>query len=233
MAFGFFKSPLWELVEQADWVSKYVVLLSLFILSISCIAIIIFKFIALKQNRHELALFRAKLARAHSIHECISLSKEFSQTLGGSLLAVTVEELKSLLEEKKLHASNPVALTQQDYDSLEIVMGQKIEALMMQEECYMPVLSTAAAVGPLAGLFGTIWGLIHAFVKISQEKSADIATVAPGIAEALVTTLAGLVVAIPALIAYNYFANEIRKIEGNLLGASDQLLLLIKKSQLS
>ena len=72
------------------------------------------------------------------------------------------------------------------------------------------MLSVSAAVSPLLGLFGTVWGLVHAFVRIGELQTADIATVAPGIAEALITTLAGLMVAIPALVMYHYVANKIR-----------------------
>ena len=79
-----------------------------------------------------------------------------------------------------------------------------VDAIVVHEESYLPFLSTSAAVAPLLGLFGTVWGLIHAFMRISEKQVADITTVAPGIAEALVTTLAGLFVAIPALIMFNY-----------------------------
>ena len=76
--------------------------------------------------------------------------------------------------------------------------------MILHDEAYVPILSSCAAVAPLLGLFGTVWGLIHAFLQISQTQVADLATVAPGISEALITTLAGLMVAIPALIMYNY-----------------------------
>jgi len=82
------------------------------------------------------------------------------------------------------------------------------------EESYLWILSTSAAAATLLGLFGTVWGLIHAFLRISQKQSADIVTVAPGIAEALMTTLVGLIVAIPALILFNYLSVQVRRMEG-------------------
>ena len=100
----------------------------------------------------------------------------------------------------------------------------------MENESYLPILGTSAAVSPLVGLFGTVWGLIHSFVNISQEKSADISVVAPGIAEALTTTLAGLMVAIPAMIAFHYFSNELRKQEQQLDHLADKYLSIIKKT---
>jgi biopolymer transport protein TolQ len=76
----------------------------------------------------------------------------------------------------------------------------------------LPFLATTGSATPFIGLFGTVWGIMNAFSGIATQGSASLATVAPGIAEALVATAAGLVAAIPAVIAYNYFLNRIRSI---------------------
>ena len=93
----------------------------------------------------------------------------------------------------------------------------------------LSILSTSAAVSPLLGLFGTVWGLIHAFIRISERQSADIATVAPGIAEALITTLTGLAVAVPSLIMFNYCRSQVGKIEQMFLTLSDNFIVKIQK----
>ena len=74
----------------------------------------------------------------------------------------------------------------------------------------MAWLATTGSVAPFVGLFGTVWGIIDAFSGLGTSGSASLRAVAPGIAEALVTTAAGLFAAIPALIAYNYFLQDIR-----------------------
>ena len=74
----------------------------------------------------------------------------------------------------------------------------------------LPVLATAGSVCPFLGLFGTVWGVMTAFLDISTKGSTNIVVVAPGIAEALITTIAGLAVAIPAMVAYNYFVQRSR-----------------------
>ncbi|MGH8650590.1 MAG: MotA/TolQ/ExbB proton channel family protein, partial [Burkholderiales bacterium] len=79
-------------------------------------------------------------------------------------------------------------------------------------EKWMPWLATTGSVTPFIGLFGTVWGIIDAFVGIGAAGSANLGAVAPGIAEALIATAAGLAAAIPAIIAYNYFVNRIRGI---------------------
>jgi len=74
----------------------------------------------------------------------------------------------------------------------------------------IPFLGTCGGVTPFIGLFGTVWGIMNSFQGIGMAGSASIAAVAPGIAEALVATAAGLAAAIPAVIAYNYFLGKVR-----------------------
>ena len=75
-------------------------------------------------------------------------------------------------------------------------------------------LATLGATAPFVGLFGTVWGIMHSFTSIAAAKNVSLATVAPGIAEALFATAIGLVAAIPAVIAYNRFSAELGKVEG-------------------
>ncbi|HSL92914.1 MAG TPA: MotA/TolQ/ExbB proton channel family protein, partial [Candidatus Limnocylindrales bacterium] len=79
-------------------------------------------------------------------------------------------------------------------------------------ETYLPFLATTGSATPFIGLFGTVWGIMNAFSGIAASGSATLATVAPGIAEALVATAAGLAAAIPSVMAYNYFLNRVRSI---------------------
>lgn len=232
MSFGF-NSAIWQLVKQSDWVSKYIVMLSLAVLSVVCVAIIIHKYIHYRQHKITLAQLLAALRSAKTLQDLVGINKQFYDTIGGALVENTIDEAKNLLEEKKQIIDNSdldATITPSDISTLEMLINQRIDSIVFEQEAYLPLLGTAAATGPLMGLFGTIWGLIHAFVNISQERSADISTVAPGIAEALIATLAGLVVAIPALVAFNYYSNELRKIEARLAECGEIMLLLCKKS---
>lgn len=82
---------------------------------------------------------------------------------------------------------------------------------LSRAERFLPLLATCSSAGPFLGLLGTVWGIITAFQRIGVWGSANIAVVAPGIAEALVATAVGLFAAIPALIAYNFVSNWLRK----------------------
>lgn len=93
-----------------------------------------------------------------------------------------------------------------------------------------PFLATTAAATPFIGLFGTVWGIMVAFGDIGTTGSTSIVTVAPGIAEALVNTAAGLAAAIPALIAYNHFAQRLRGVKGRLEDFALELLNLAERN---
>lgn len=234
MAFGF-NSAVWQLIKQSDWVSKYLVMLGLATLSVVCVAIMIHKYIQYRQHKLMLGRILVALRRARSLQDLVGVSKEFHGSIGGRLVNSSLDEVKQLLEEKKElweSVEQDTTVTVHDISMIEMLINQHIDALLFEQETHLPILGTAAALGPLIGLFGTIWGLIHAFISISQERSADISTVAPGIAEALITTLGGLIVAIPALAAFNYYSNELRKIEIRLGECGEIILLICKKSLL-
>jgi biopolymer transport protein TolQ len=89
---------------------------------------------------------------------------------------------------------------------------------------YIPWLATIGSVGPLLGLLGTVLGVMDAFIGIASKGSGNIGAVAPGVAEALVTTVAGLAAAIPAVIAYNLYVNRVRLFAGELEGFANELV---------
>lgn len=226
MSLNIFNSTAWQLILQSDWVCG-LILLGLFLLSVFCLAIIIYKSMAFYKHIIQLRALAKRLKACVNFQELIEVSREFKDSLGGNFLHSSLNELKRILEKQK---NDSKSLTSRDLDNLELFMNQEINLILEEEELYLPVLSSSAASSPLVGLFGTIWGLIHAFIDIGQEKSADISTVAPGLAEALTTTLAGLVVAIPALIAYHYLTRQMHKVEVILFDVNERFLKIVRET---
>ena len=93
----------------------------------------------------------------------------------------------------------------------------------------VPFLATTGNTTPFIGLFGTVWGIMNSFHAIGQRGSANLAIVAPGISEALIATAAGLAVAIPAVIAFNYFTQKIQVIETELQSFSADFLNIVER----
>ena len=89
-------------------------------------------------------------------------------------------------------------------------------------------LATTASTTPFIGLFGTVWGIMNAFQGLSTAQSATIQAVAPGIAEALVTTAVGLLAAIPAVMAYNHFIRQVQVLTADMEGFSAELLSRVR-----
>ena len=95
-------------------------------------------------------------------------------------------------------------------DAVNRAMRRAAASEISRMERYLPFLATTASAAPFIGLFGTVWGVMSAFHGIGQQGSASLAVVAPGIAEALIATAAGLGAAIPAAISYNFYVNRVK-----------------------
>jgi len=111
-------------------------------------------------------------------------------------------------------------LRQQGVTAADVLLEGSRRAMRAQQikqvdrlEHSLSTLATVGSTSPYVGLFGTVWGIMHAFVGLGAVQQATLATVAPGIAEALIATAIGLVAAIPAVIAYNRFADQVGRLE--------------------
>lgn len=210
-------NSVWQLVAQADFISKFV-LLVLLGMSILCWTLFIYKMIMIRSRLRDLNNALRQLQAARNADSLITIATALQGTIPGAILVNSLSMLSSLLEIKPTQAA----------DILQYHIDQTVDTLVADEESSLPVLSASAAVSPLLGLFGTVWGLIHAFISISEKQSADITVVAPGMAEALITTLAGLMVAIPALIMYNILAINVRTVENQIIQFADKVSFIMQ-----
>ncbi|MBL4588400.1 MotA/TolQ/ExbB proton channel family protein [Candidatus Babeliales bacterium] len=223
MALLFFSSPAWQLVMQSDLTTK-VVLIILLLASIMCGTLICAQFVLLYFVKKSSSTSVEAIKSARTVAD-LTKAAQVSDSYEATVVKKVLHEREKLLQVSSLQ--------EYDMDLLLAKGDHEADALISQLETFVPVLGVSGAVAPLMGLFGTVWGLIHAFINISHEKSADIAVVAPGIAEALFTTMAGLVVAIPALIFFHYFARQVKKVDWQLRQVLELTILLIKKEQKS
>jgi len=96
-------------------------------------------------------------------------------------------------------------------------------------ESMVPFLATTGSTAPFVGLFGTVWGIMNSFINIGAQKNASLDVVAPGIAEALIATAIGLVAAIPAVMAYNYFLRRINVLTSEMESFSSDMLNIVRR----
>lgn len=221
-------NPVWMLIAQSDLMSKFVLLI-LLLLSIGSWAVLFYKIIIWRLRKKQIKEAMAYLKNAKNLEDVFYAASKFSNTLPGYLLTKKLSFIKTLLltEKGQKHELDP-----REWEMLQGRINQLLDAVLIQEESYLPILSISATVGPLLGLFGTVWGLVHAFIDISQKQSADIAVVAPGIAEALITTVAGLIVAIPALIMFNFLMLQLRNLEQQMSNLAGRFVWLVHKNSI-
>jgi biopolymer transport protein TolQ len=109
--------------------------------------------------------------------------------------------------------------------SLDAALSREIERMAR----HLAFLATVGSTSPFIGLFGTVWGIMNAFQNIALTKNTSLAAVAPGIAEALVTTAFGLLAAIPAVVAYNKFTADLKRTASNMEQFSSEFLNIISR----
>jgi biopolymer transport protein TolQ len=189
-----------QLVADAGWITKGV-LVVLIGFSVATWAVIFYKWRAFRRLSNDNSDFVAAYQMNDTL-DALAGTPELPLDRGlGFVFSDGMQKVRRHGEGK--HTSEWLA-------SLERRLRGTIREEVNNQERYLGVLATTANAAPFIGLFGTVWGIITAFQEIAAQGSASIAAVAPGVAEALVATAAGLFAAIPAVVAYNYFINQVR-----------------------
>lgn len=218
----FMGNALWHLVAQSDAMTKTVLGL-LLCASVICWTFILYKAVFLHIKKKQLLAIRRKLQNIRTLSDLLVLSQKEKHSYPGYFLKKHLGTLKHL-------CARTAVLTDKEQTALEEQRVSLIEDMVYHESSYLSFLSVTAAVAPLLGLFGTVWGLTHSFMSISQKQSADIVTIAPGIAEALLTTLAGLLVAIPVSLLCYALKEQVAFVEHSLMQIADQVTFIIQTS---
>ena len=183
-----------------------IVLLLLFVFSVISWAIIFSKWRAFRLADREDKRFLALLVKAHDLDELYRQVRRVEGSPSAYVFEGVMERAGSGQREgKNGGGSGPV-----DRHVMERTASHLAQSELSRLESYLPFLATTGNITPFIGLLGTVMGIIDAFREIGTQGTASISAVAPGVAEALIATAAGLFAAIPAVIAYNYFLTRIR-----------------------
>lgn len=216
-----------DLISQAGLVAKLILIL-LFSASLICWAVIFSKWksltIALEQNEKFYYLFWA----GKDLDEIVKKTEFLDASPAAATFRYALKEVRRLSLSKTQDSviSNKMENIQR---ALFRSSSQEISGL----EKNLGWLATTASAAPFLGLFGTVWGIMNSFQSIGASGAANLAIVAPGISEALITTATGIGAAIPAVIAYNHFIGKIRKISLDLECFCQDFVNIIQRSLLS
>ncbi|MDR2128834.1 MAG: protein TolQ [Burkholderiaceae bacterium] len=195
-----------QLVLQASFVVQLVMLL-LLIVSIASWAAIFSKLRAIKQIKSLNDAFEREFWSGTSLNNLYAEAIRNASGAGpmGRIFASGMREYQKLRERRITDAGTLL-------DGARRAMRASFQREMDVAESNLSFLASVGSVSPYVGLFGTIWGIMHAFTGLAGLQQVTLSTVAPGIAEALVATAIGLFAAIPAVLAYNRFAREIDRL---------------------
>jgi biopolymer transport protein TolQ len=194
------------------------VLLSLLFFSISSWAIMIMKYRYLRRAFEESSRFSDFFWKSTDLTEAFNRAKLLTGSPVARVFRVAYVELRRVQQQGvgtdgQRKAGNYFS---RGGDNVRRALRRAINSEVARMGQMVPFLATTGNTTPFIGLFGTVWGIMNSFHGIGLRGSASLAVVAPGISEALVATAAGLMTAIPAVIAYNYFTQKIRLIETEL-----------------
>jgi len=195
-----------SLVMQASLVVQ-LVMAGLLVTSLASWTVIFGKLLGLKRVRERNDGFEREFWSGRNLNELYQGAVARAAGDGAPMERIFASGMREFLKlrERRLDAAAQL-------DGARRAMRASFQRELDAIESHLSFLGSVGSVSPYVGLFGTVWGIMHAFVGLSNLQQVTLATVAPGIAEALVATAIGLFAAIPAVVAYNRFARDIDRI---------------------
>jgi biopolymer transport protein TolQ len=210
------------LIMQAS-IPVQIIMALLIIASVVSWAVIISKRQLLSRSRDASEKFEERFwsgGNLSDLYDAVSRNKETEGLV--PIFSAGFEEFRRQQQGGGVDADDAMAAVQR---SMRVAQVREIERL----EGGLAYLATIGSTSPYVGLFGTVWGIMTAFIAIGATKQASLAQVAPGIAEALIATAMGLFAAIPAVIAYNFFTRGVESIETRYHTFSEEMIGIIER----
>ena len=204
---------IYQLVMQATTVVQGVLLLLVF-MSVVTWGIVVAKWWQLRKAKSQTKMFFEVFDSTRNMSQISESSHVLTSSPVAGLFIAGYRELSQLLRtlasKREQSGFDQKDATDLDIDNVERALRRAKAEEVTRLESGTTFLATTASAAPFIGLFGTVWGIMHAFMGLSHATSTSIQAVAPGISEALIATAIGLAAAIPAAIAYNYFLQQVR-----------------------
>lgn len=225
---------VFQMIIGAGLVVKLVMLLLLGFSATSW-AIIIIKYRLISKAHKETTAFIDAFWKSRNLADAYSKARQLKESSVARVFRIVYMELKRLTGSgpagDTVGESNggPSLDTRSGVEHMRRTLRKATNEEVTRMAQLIPFLATAGSTAPFIGLFGTVWGIMTSFQGIANKGSANLAVVAPGIAEALIATATGLAVAIPSVIAYNYFSQKIRIVDNDLKNFSADFLNIVER----
>ena len=217
------------MVSRSTPVAKGVLVL-LLIFSVVSWSIILTKFFVFRRARKEDQTFLKIFSKSDSLTNIYNFCKEMKCSPIARVFLAGYHELYVLKESRSKNSEGrALSLTQKDLKGISLALNKATNHEIEKLGHRLDFLATTGSTAPFIGLFGTVWGIMHSFRVIGVQGSASIGGVAPGIAEALIATAAGLVAAIPAVVFFNYLNSRIHGFNHRMEDFSEDFVYMVEK----
>lgn len=222
---------------QSTLMAKAVLLL-LLIFSMVTWAITLNKFFVFKMAKKQDKRFLTNFSKSENLTHIYNFSRELRYSPLARVFLTGYRELflfQDMAKKERDKRGEPPSrrgepLSPKDIKGISLVLNKAINWEIGRLSKRLDFLATTGSTAPFIGLFGTVWGIMHSFRSIGLQGSASIGGVAPGIAEALIATAAGLAAAIPAVIFFNYLSDKIRVFTSIMDDFSHDYLYMVEKN---
>lgn len=226
-----------DLVVNSTMMAKAVLLL-LLAFSVFSWAIILTKYFVYRLAKKEDLRFLANFSKSENLTHIYNFSRELRYSPIARVFLTGYRELflfqDMAKKERDRRGESPSVqgepLTTKDIKGISLVLNKAINREITRLSNRLEFLATTGSTAPFIGLFGTVWGIMHSFRSIGVQGTASIGGVAPGIAEALIATAAGLIAAIPAVIFFNFLSDRIRSFTSMMDDFSHDFIYMVEKN---
>ena len=214
---------IWNLMVNASAVVKTVMIV-LALMSIACWYIIGYKYFSVRRAMRESAEFNEAFWRSRDIEQIYKQAQGLQRSPISAMFLAGYTELAKLVND-----AGDGKAREADLDNVKRALTKARSSEINKLESMVPFLASTGSAGPFIGLFGTVWGILETFQTIGLTKQAGLDVLGPKIAEALIATAIGLVAAIPAVMAYNYFQRRVKVLESLMETFEQDYLNIIRR----
>jgi biopolymer transport protein TolQ len=217
---------LWALLSASKGIVLGVVILLLVLVAL-CFFVIVYKLIHISQAQSQSITFLDRFWESKRLDDIYRVAEGLKYSPLAQMFRAGYVELSKI--KKKGTGGESMHDRMEGTDNIERALARGRVSEMTKLENLLPFLATVGSAAPFIGLFGTVWGIMDAFLSIAAQGSAELSEVSQPIAEALVTTALALASAVPAVVAYNYFNRRLRVLSAEMSTFSNDYINIIRR----
>ncbi len=212
-----------DLISHASLLVQ-LVMLALLVASVVSWAMIVDRYRTLKAARGSTERFEEQFWSGGDLGELYKELNSGEQDPGG-IGNIFSAGFREFARSRRTRGIAPEAVVEGSRRSMQVALSRELDVL----ENSLPFLATVGSISPYVGLFGTVWGIMHSFQALGNVQQASLSMVAPGIAEALIATAMGLFAAIPAVVAYNRYSNDVERLHSRYEEFIDEFTSILQR----